>query len=92
MEADTRTTDAAERATPSEGAPAAKAAFTRLSVNLNPEAAAALKAYTEKRHISYTEAVRRAIALLKFLDDEISAGHDLQISDGQTVQKIVMVT
>lgn len=64
----------------------------RLSVNLNPEAAEALKAYTDKRHISYTEAVRRAIALLKFVDDEISAGHDLQVSDGRTVQKIFMVT
>src|SRR5438132_12815485 len=65
--------------------------FTRLSVNLNPEAAAALKAYTEKRHVSYTEAIRRAIAILRFLDEEVSAGREVQVTDGETIEKIVLV-
>jgi len=66
--------------------------LTRLSINLNQEAADALRAYTSRRGISYTEAVRRAIALLKFVDDQTAAGKDLQVSDGETVQKIVMIT
>jgi len=66
--------------------------FTRLSINLNPEAAEALRAYTDKRHITYTEAVRRAIAILKFVDDELSAGREIQVTDGETVQKIVLVS
>lgn len=66
--------------------------YTRLSINLNPEAAAALKAYTDKRHISYTEAVRRAIAILKFVDDEISSGNEIQVTDGENVKKVVLVS
>lgn len=67
------------------------AGYTRLSINLNPEAAEALKMYTDKRHITYTEAVRRAIAILKFIDDEMSAGREIQVSDGETVQKVILV-
>ncbi len=66
--------------------------YTRLNINLNAEAAAALKEYIERRHITYTEAIRRAIALLKFIDDEMLAGHELQIFDGETVRKIVLVS
>jgi len=91
MQTDTQTDGRGSADSRSTGSEAKKSGFTRLSVNLNPEAAEAIRAYTEKRHISYTEAVRRAIALLKFVDDEISAGHDIQVSDGRTVQKIVMV-
>ena len=66
--------------------------FTRLSINLNAEATQALKAYTDKRQISYTEAVRRAIAILKFVDDEMSAGHELQVFDGESIQKVLLVS
>ena len=48
-------------------------ALVRLNVNLNKETAAALKDIAEKQGISLTEAVRRAVALLKFI--EIGRAH-----------------
>ncbi|MBN6035242.1 CopG family transcriptional regulator [Amycolatopsis sp. 195334CR] len=76
---------------PPQGGPASADDYTKLSVYLNPEAAAALKEYTSKRNISYTEAIRRAIAILKFVDEELAAGHELQVNDGESVQKILLV-
>lgn len=64
---------------------------TRLSVNLNQEAAAALKEIAERRHISYTEAVRRAIAILKFVEDETALGHKVQVVDGAKTREVVLV-
>ncbi len=46
----------------------------RLNVNLNDESAAALKEIADKRGITVTEATRRAIAWLKFIDDEVVEG------------------
>jgi hypothetical protein len=46
----------------------------RLSVNLSQEVADALRAIVLKREISITEAVRRAISLLKFVDDATDDG------------------
>lgn len=77
---------------PSDSAPPSDSGYTKISIYLNPEAAATLKNYTEKRDISYTEAVRRAIAILKFVDDEISAGHEIQVKNGEMVQKIILVS
>jgi hypothetical protein len=78
------TNDSAAAAVP------AQAAVTRLNVNLNSEAAAALHEYVERRNISYTEAIRRAVALLKFVDDQISSGHEIQVTDGELVYRIVL--
>ena len=66
--------------------------YTKLSIYLNPEAAETLAKYTAKRGISYTEAIRRAVAVLKFVDDEISAGREVQVRDGESVQKISLVS
>jgi hypothetical protein len=65
---------------------------TVLNVNLNPAAAAALRDYVEKRGISYTEAVRRAIAILAFVDEQLSAGRDMQVVDGDTVRRVVLIS
>jgi Ribbon-helix-helix protein, copG family len=46
----------------------------RLSVNLSQEVADALRAIVLKRKISITEAVRRAISLLKFVEDAMDDG------------------
>jgi len=63
----------------------------RLSVNLNSEAAEFLDQITERRDISYTEAVRRALALYKLLETETDAGNHLQIDDGNRVRDLVLI-
>jgi hypothetical protein len=68
-------------------------ALVRLNVNLNKETAAALKDITDKQGISLTEAVRRAIALLKFIEDERTAGRKIQIMDsnGKNKRELVLM-
>ncbi|MFI7166900.1 ribbon-helix-helix protein, CopG family [Rhodococcus erythropolis] len=57
----------------------------RLSVNLNDEVAEALKDIAEKRGLTATEAVRRAIAWYKFIDDEVvEGGRKIQLVDPKT--------
>lgn len=68
-------------------------ALVRLNVNLNKETAAALKDIADKQGISLTEAVRRAIALLKFIDDERTGGRKIQTmdSDGKNKRELVLM-
>jgi len=60
--------------------------ITRLNVNLNAETAEALKEIAEHRGISFTEAVRRAISVYKFIDDETQEGHRIQTVDPERNQ------
>ena len=55
--------------------------FIRLNVNMNDETAAALREIAAEKGVSYTEAVRRAITVYKFLQDEVQAGHTIQTVD-----------
>ena len=55
--------------------------FTRLSVNVNIETANFLRSYADRRGCTITEAVRRAVAVLKFVTDETDAGHRLIVGD-----------
>ena len=50
----------------------------RLSVNMNEETAQALK---EKNGLSVTEAVRRAISVYKFVNDELESGRKILTMD-----------
>lgn len=63
----------------------------RLSINLNPEAADFLDQVTTKRGISYTEAIRRALALYKLLEEQSEAGNHVQIDDGKKVRELVVI-
>lgn len=63
----------------------------RLNVNLNTETADALKAIVEERGCSYTEAVRRAIAIYKFIEDETEAGNVIFIGDGRDRRELVLL-
>jgi L-serine deaminase len=66
---------------------------TRLSINLSREAAAALKDIKEKRGLSYTEAIRRAIAVYKFVEDETAKGHRIQVvGDGDKVRELMLLS
>lgn len=64
----------------------------RLNVNLNDEIAAALKEIADERDISATEAVRRAIAWYKFIDDEVVKGkRKMQLVDADDPGKVTEV-
>ncbi|KPM52173.1 hypothetical protein ACG83_30485 [Frankia sp. R43] len=65
--------------------------YTRLTVNINTETAAALRQVAESRGVSYTEAVRRAVALLKLIEDETQKGHAIQVSEGKNVRNIILL-
>jgi hypothetical protein len=53
--------------------------ITRLSVNINSDVANALKDVAARRQISITEAVRRAVAIWKFVEDENLKGNTIQV-------------
>lgn len=67
--------------------------LVRLSVNMNPETAAALKEFAASKHLSYTEAVRRAIAIAKYIDDEVSEGRKVQTVDPsrEDVRELILI-
>jgi hypothetical protein len=46
----------------------------RLSVNLSAPVAEALKTLSERHQSTYTEEVRRAISMWKYLDEKLSQG------------------
>lgn len=66
---------------------------TRLSVNINDETAAALKDLADRRDTSVTEIVRRAVAVYKFVEDEVGQkGKTLQLVDeNDRVTTVAMV-
>ena len=63
----------------------------RLSVNLNPEIADELKAYAKRKGVSITEAVRRAITILAFVDETQRRGASLNIDEGGTLKEVVFL-
>jgi len=67
----------------------------RLSVNLAPTVAAALKSTAEKQGVTVTEATRRAVALLKLADDAHRKGDRLMVVEGEgdsaKYREIVMI-
>ena len=64
---------------------------TRLSVNLGPEAAATLREYAERKAVSVTEAVRRAIALLAFADETQRRGASVNVEENGTVKEVMFL-
>jgi hypothetical protein len=64
----------------------------RLSVNLSPETAGIFRALIERKALSITEGVRRAIAVWKFVEDEAARGNELAViePDGE-IRKIVLL-
>jgi hypothetical protein len=74
----------------------ATSAIVRLSVNLAADAMDALRWLASRRGLSLTETIRRAISVLKFIEDELDKGNTLAIvetdSDGkQRVREILLV-
>lgn len=53
----------------------------RLSVNINDETAEALRALSDRRDVSITEIVRRAVSVYKFIDDRTQEGRRISTTD-----------
>lgn len=73
--------------------PSSEPELVRLSVNLNKETADALKDMAREHGISFTEAVRRAISVYKFIDDEVHEGRKVHTldADNKNVRELVMM-
>ncbi|WP_241031951.1 ribbon-helix-helix protein, CopG family [Rhodococcus koreensis] len=65
----------------------------RLSVNMNTETAEALREIAEAYGISVTEAVRRAVSVAHFVEEQTRQGKTVQIEDPKTgkVRELVMM-
>jgi hypothetical protein len=74
--------------TKDESLDVAEPEVVRLSVNLNVDTARALREYAAANHVSATEAVRRAISVLKYVDDEKRSGRAIQSVDDEKKDKV----
>ena len=63
----------------------------RLSVNLNDETEAALRALAKKEGVSITEEVRRAVSVYKFIYDEVTSGKKLQLTDKDEIVTLKLI-
>jgi Ribbon-helix-helix protein, copG family len=77
---------------PNAGLGAPTDPHVRLSVNLNPEVADELKQYAGRKGISITEAVRRAITVLAFVDSAQSRGASLHLEEGGALKEILFLS
>lgn len=64
----------------------------RLSVNLSVESAETFKALIKRKGLTITEGIRRAIAVWKFVEDEIHNGNQMAVieRDG-SIRKVVLL-
>jgi hypothetical protein len=63
----------------------------RLAVNLGPEAVDVLRKYANRKGVSVTEAVRRAIALLSFVDDAQRRGASINVEENGTLKEVMFL-
>jgi len=63
----------------------------RLSVNLTPQVADEIKGYADRKGISITEAVRRAISVLAFVDGAQSRGASLNVEEGGSLKEVLFL-
>lgn len=64
----------------------------RLSINLAADLAAVLRGWAERKQISATEAVRRAIAVWNFVETEIAKGNKIAVIEGDgAIREVIVV-
>lgn len=61
----------------------------RLSVNLGEQPAAALHELMRRKGITATEAVRRALSIWKFVEDELARGNRVAVLEGEGERRTV---
>lgn len=65
-----------------------QAQLTRLSVNLSPIVAETLKDYASRKGVSVTEAIRRAISILTYVNEAQERGASLNIEEAGRLKEI----
>ena len=85
-------TTASDDAGSGHGRPQDKGSVARLSINLSTDTADAFKELIGRKGLTLTEGIRRAIAVLQFLEDETSKGNQIAVieRDG-SVRKVVLL-
>lgn len=76
---------------PQRGRDAPTDPLVRLSVNLSPEVADELKQYASRKGVSITEAVRRAITVLTFVENAQSRGASLHLEEGGALKEVLFL-
>jgi predicted transcriptional regulator len=75
-----------------EAAETADSTTIRLSVNLTPEIAESLRSISNRRGITLTEAIRRAISTQLFVEDALDQGAKILISEpDEPVRELVFM-
>jgi len=83
MKADHTGIDSTTPAPPTE-----VAELVRLSINLTPTVNAVLKSYASRKGVSVTEAVRRAISILSYIDEAQTRGETINVDDGDRIKEV----
>jgi hypothetical protein len=66
--------------------------FVRLSVNLSSETDEIFKSLIDRKGLSISEGIRRAIAVWKFLEDEEARGNQIAVMEPEGgVRKVVIL-
>lgn len=66
--------------------------MARLSVNINEETEAALRDLQDKRGMTITELIRRAVSVYSYLEKETREdGKTLQLKSGKTVTNLALL-
>jgi hypothetical protein len=74
-----------------EGPGATPGRLTRLAVNLGPEASDVLREYADRKGVSVTEAVRRAIAVLAFVDETRRRGASINVEEDGVLKEVMFL-
>ncbi len=73
---------------PASAESAAGADTVRLSINLAPAVADTLKGYSRRKGISATEAIRRAISVLAYVDSAQNRGASINIQEDGVLREV----
>lgn len=76
---------------PTRGRGAAPESPVRLSVNLSPDVADELKGYASRKGVSITEAIRRAITVLAFVEDAQARGASLHLEEEGVLKEVLFL-
>jgi hypothetical protein len=69
-----------------------KSNLVRLSINLSFETSEILKALADRKGITITEGIRRAIAIWEFVEGEIARGNQMAVIEkDETVRKVLIL-
>jgi hypothetical protein len=64
----------------------------RLSVNLSAESAETFRTLIKRKGLTITEGIRRAIAVWKFVEDEMQRGNQIAVIErDDSVRKVILL-